>query len=237
MIFLLALFLSINSFGAQVRELQMKPTDVGVIHTAIGYSTVIQTPTKPLNVVLGDQASFRIEYINDSVTIKPLRPGKRSNLFIFTDKDRFNITLVSGPTPTVDYVVRIRRIFENPRATVIINKVSEKQGVVLTLLRSLRTDTSSFIDFQITNHSKVRKILKTEDFRFQMANVVVPIKGLFLESVTLEPNQTIDGSFSFKTPKNLFPCAIWIGFKSQKAIRFSFGVIRKGGAYALKGLD
>ena len=63
-------FLALNANSSSIKELLLQPSDVGVIHTARGFSTVVQLPSKPLNVVLGDQGVFRIEFINDSITIK-----------------------------------------------------------------------------------------------------------------------------------------------------------------------
>src|ERR1035441_4767317 len=117
MINLLFLLLSFAQ-ASQVKELKLKPQEVGIVNTAVGYSTVVQLSQKPLNVVIGDQSAFRVEFINDSITLKPLRPGAKTNLFIFTENDRFNLTIRVGKASAVDYVVRVRRIFSDPQNTV-----------------------------------------------------------------------------------------------------------------------
>ena len=78
------------------------------IRTSPGFSTILQFDAKPTSVVLGDQDSFKIEYVGNSLTIKPLREGVKTNLFVFTDYDRFNFRLVSGQS-NADYVVKVRR--------------------------------------------------------------------------------------------------------------------------------
>lgn len=235
---LFSVLISLQVTATPVRELLMKPSDVGVIHTSHGFSTVVQLPSKPQNVVLGDQAAFRIEFINDSITIKPLRSSAKSNLFIFTDKERYNLTLTSGPQSSVDYVVRLKRTFEDPRQTKTLNKQSIKLGLKLSLLKVTKSGTSSFVDFQILNTSKNKTILSPQNFRFLSQNTSQPIKGLFIEALQLEPGQSVSGSFSFTNLNFVLPYTVIVGIKDKKPIRFGFGVSNpKEAANAIKRMD
>ena len=98
---------SLHASAKPVREVESDENEVVLIHTAIGYSTVIQFHSKPLSAVLGDQDAFKIEYIGNSITLKPLLPHAKSNLFLFTEYDRFNCTLSTGDPAKVDYLVKL----------------------------------------------------------------------------------------------------------------------------------
>jgi hypothetical protein len=222
MIFALFLFLNSISPASSVRDLLLKPSDVGIIHTARGYSTVIQLQSKPLNVVLGDQSAFRIEYINDSITVKPLRSNSKSNLFIYTDKERYNLTVVSGSQAVVDYVVKLKRTFEDLKLIKPLNKHSENQGILLTLIKITSSGNTSFLDFQIRNNAKHKIIFTPENFRFLSMNKDLPIKGLFLEGGTLEAGREISGSLSLTNLKSLIPCTLLVGLKDTRPLKFSF---------------
>ena len=237
MIALLALFFAVPSYSSSVRELPLKPYDVGIIHTARGFSTVVQLPSKPLNVVLGDQGAFRIEFINDSITIKPIRSNARSNLFIFTEKERYNLTLASGAQSSVDYVVRLKRIFEDQKQIRALNKRAERQGLQLTLLKITKSGNSSFLDFQVTNKSRVKVTLNPENFRFLSHSVSEPIKGLFIEAVNLEPGQSITGSLSLSNLNSVLPCTVLVGIKDKKPIRFAFDNFHEEAKNAIKRMD
>jgi len=215
------LLLSQIASASLVKELKLKPKDVGIINTAIGYSTVIQLTSKPLNVVIGDQASFRVEFINDSITLKPIKPAK-TNLFIFTENDRFNLTVKTGQPGSVDYVVRLRRVFSDPKNSVVLNKIRIQHGVALVLHRMTLKDTEAFIDFTVQNNDTKTLSLNPELFRIVQNGIVKPIRSLYLASTELKTGRTTSGSLLFPATSFGQSLAIWVGFQRQKPIHFTF---------------
>lgn len=109
LIILAALFHASLCFSQNVRTLKITESEVAQINTALGYSTILQFDARPSSAVLGDQDAFKVEYVGNSITIKPLRGGIRTNLFVFTDYERFNFRLNSGTSTSVDYLVKISR--------------------------------------------------------------------------------------------------------------------------------
>jgi len=93
----------------KTRTISIGETDVSPIRTAMGYSTILQFDAKPTAAVLGDQDAFRVEYVGQSLTVKPLIRSAATNLFVFTDYDRYNFKLVTVGADTVDYIVKIQR--------------------------------------------------------------------------------------------------------------------------------
>lgn len=117
--FCLILF-SGGSLAAGVREVKVSGDAVIPIRTAPGFSTILEFPSKPISAVLGDQDAFKLEYVGNSITIKPIVERAKSNLFIFTEFERYNCKLSTVPQAEVDYIVRIKAkreqtpIGENP---------------------------------------------------------------------------------------------------------------------------
>jgi len=221
MIFLLLILTSFAN-ASPVKELPLKPGDIGTINTAIGYSTVIQLTQKPLNVVIGDQSAFRIEFINDSLTIKPVRPSAKTNLFIFTENDRFNLTIKDGVAAKVDYVVRLRRIFSDPRKAALLNDSRIAKGLKLTLIRISQRENGSFLDFTLENKRKKAVSISPENIRLVVSGNVRPINSLYIDHTLIKPSNVISGSLSAPSFGLKNTVTIWFGLPGEKPVKFVF---------------
>jgi len=102
-------FLSSLADARNVRQLYLSESDVAEVNTSLGFSTILQFDAHPSSAVLGDQDAFKVEYVGNSLTIKPLVAGAKTNLFVFTDYDRYSFRLKVGPASVVDYIVRVSR--------------------------------------------------------------------------------------------------------------------------------
>ncbi len=91
-IFLLVLSLSPSAW-AKVRKVEVTKDQVVTVRTVIGIATIIQVPDKPNSIVVGDLAGFKVEYLDQAITIKPLDGRARSNLYIYTD---FRVSMFSS---------------------------------------------------------------------------------------------------------------------------------------------
>jgi len=110
----------------QARTVALRDGDVAEVRTAIGYSTILEFETKPTSAVLGDQDAFKVEYIGSSLAVKPLVPSAKTNLFVFTDYDRFNLKLVTGSRDAGDYLVKIRQ-----KKAEVQSQAFESQGTLI----------------------------------------------------------------------------------------------------------
>lgn len=109
-IFLAVLCLFCGAIHAQTsRNLLLSDADVGEVRVALGYSTILQFDSRPTSVVLGDQDAFKVEYVGNSLTLKPVVSSSRTNLFVFTEYERFNFRLITGHPNAVDFAVRVKR--------------------------------------------------------------------------------------------------------------------------------
>jgi hypothetical protein len=221
MITLLLLYTNLVS-AAPIREIKVKPNEVATINTAIGYSTVIQFPQKPNNVVLGNLSAFRVEFIKDSITIKPNQSGATSNLFVFTENDRFNFTIRSGPISIVDYVIRIKRTFNDPEKTSEINAYRTQREVRFHLLKLIKKEGSTFIDFSIENLGKKNLNIEPELFRVTSKGSNKTIGSLYLSNDSVQGKELINGSIKIPGTESEKSLAFWLGFRNRTPLSFNF---------------
>lgn len=94
--------------SSQIRKVIVKEDDILTVKTALGIATIIQLPDPIQSAIIGDQSGFKIEYLDRAVTIKPLRWGAKTNLYLVTEKRRYNVKLHTGQQEVADYIVYVR---------------------------------------------------------------------------------------------------------------------------------
>lgn len=224
-----SLFLAVlttNAIAKPTRTLDLSEADVGQVHAALGYSTILQFDARPTSAVLGDQDAFKVEYVGNSLTIKPLVPGGRTNLFVFTDYERFSFRLITGASGQVDYVVRVKRK-RSKSASSFYEDISYGEDVPsekMTLLNvnraascrstSLVVDSLSYPKAKpwVVIHFAVSQGPKGNGFEFKPESLVVTngkelvaIETLYLETASIPANGAkIKGSLLVRreTPRN-----------------------------------
>ncbi|HAR43301.1 MAG TPA: hypothetical protein DCS07_11845 [Bdellovibrionales bacterium] len=199
---LFALVPMVGEAGLRVRHVEVKRDQIVVVRTALGVATIIQVPDKPNSVVVGDQAGFKIEYLDQAVTIKPLHSGAKSNLYIYTDWRRFNAQLVTGSEAEADYVVYLENARIAPEGSREAEKnLTKKESLGMKWTpyrRRMRSDELSFevrrlgqssdgllvIEFAITSSKPVS--VQPEWIWLTQAKAARPIQGLFLSTAELK---------------------------------------------------
>lgn len=94
--------------SASSRSVNLAEGETQTVKTALGFSTILKFNSKPTAVVLGDQESFKVEYVGNSLTVKPVRRAVTTNLFVFTDYESFNFKLIPNQQ-NPDYELKITR--------------------------------------------------------------------------------------------------------------------------------
>lgn len=77
------------------------------IFLRLNFSTIINFPVKPENVILGTKRMFSMEYIKNDLAITSLHPGAKTNLFAYMTGRRCGFRLVTSPTQH-DNLVNVR---------------------------------------------------------------------------------------------------------------------------------
>lgn len=198
-VLLLALLTASNAFSeSRVRRVAAQGDQIVTVRTAIGVATIIQVPDRPNSVVVGDQESFRVEYLDQAITIKPLRYGARSNLYVYTDWRRFNVQLVTGDEPRADYVVYLDQPKEKWKATKPSLKWTEYKAKLTNRAMSLdvkrlgRTnDGVLIVEFVLRGVKK--EVVRPEWLWLTQAGQTKPIHNLFLSRLNVEPGEPVQG--------------------------------------------
>lgn len=199
-IFLLAIFVSTLAIAdARVRRVAVIGDQIVTVHTALGIATIIQVPDRPNSVVVGDQDAFKVEYLDQAITIKPLSGGAKSNLYVYTDWKRYNVQLISGREVIADYVVYL----ENPKDN---TKVSKDSSITWTAFKnSLKNDNLKLevnrvgrakdgvllIEFLV--NSTTKEEVRPESLWLTQNGKTRPIQNLFLSATEVLPSSPVSG--------------------------------------------
>ncbi len=182
----------------QVRRLSVELDQIVTVRTALGIATIIQVPDRPNSLVVGDNEAFKVEYLDQAITIKPLHGGARSNLYIYTDWRRFNVQLVTGAESAADYVVYLEVPKEKSKET--------KPSLIWTKFRnSLKNDSVSLevdrlgrtrdgvlvIEFKLKGAKKEE--LDPKSFWLTQNGATVPIHRLLLSRLEVDTKTATEG--------------------------------------------
>lgn len=180
----------------RVRRVQAQNDQIVQVKTAIGIATIIQVPDRPNSIVVGDQSAFKVEYLDQAITIKPLQGGAKSNLYIYTDFRRFNVQLVSGGQAAADYVVYLENPKEKVKSFRLVWKPAKNflknESITFKTLRTAKTpDGILLVEFRVSSQ-------KSENFKadwiwLTQGLAAKPIHSLALSEQELGPKKTISG--------------------------------------------
>lgn len=189
-IILLALFLSPSVF-AHIRTVPLKKDELLNVRTALGIATIIQTPGVIQSAVIGDQSGFKVEYLDTAVTIKPLRYAAKTNLYLMTEKERFNIRLQTQNQDVADYVVYIKnRDTKRPLSWVRVMRTNSGDGITLTLHRFAKSnDGMLLLDGSLSFKRDVK--VKPDQFWLLQGAESKVIESLFLTELEAKKSGVI----------------------------------------------
>lgn len=188
---------SIPSFASErVRKIEVKTDQIVTIRTALGVATIIQVPDRPNSLVVGDQNAFKVEYLDQAITIKPLHGGAQSNLYIYTDYRRFNVQLVTTTESAADYVVYLENQKEKPKSAALgwrdFRNELKNESLVLETKRIAQTpDGVLLIEFEVRSSGKEN--FRAEWIWLTQNGVTTPIHSLALSSQEVSARSPIKG--------------------------------------------
>lgn len=151
-IYLWSFLLSQTSF-AHIKTIFPKNDEIILVKTSLAIATMIQFPdsTSVQFPIIGDQSAFRIETIDKGITIKPLRYGAKTNLYLFTNKTRYNFRLITAGQEQADYILYIKSS-ENTDSLnwKVIEKSAANKELKLTLHRvAVTKDNKILLDLSL----------------------------------------------------------------------------------------
>ena len=185
---------------ARVRTVEVKKDQIVTVRTALGVATIIQVPDRPTSLVVGDQTAFKVEYLDQAITIKPLHGRARSNLYIYTDYRRFNVQLLTTVEISADYVVYLESQNAKPVTKTNTSKdgwrayknVLRNDSLTLETKRvSKSTDGSLLVEFEVRGSGNEK--FRPEWLWLTQNGKPKPIQGIALSSQELKSSRPIKG--------------------------------------------
>ncbi len=182
--------------GARVRTVEVRKDQIVNVKTALGVATIIQVPDRPNSLVVGDQNAFKVEYLDQAITIKPLHGNARSNLYIYTDYRRFNVQLVTTSEPAADYVVYlispIEKLNTPPSGWRSYKNILKNESLTLETKRLANAlDGTLLVEVEI--RSSIKEKFSPEWLWLTQNGKPKPIQGLALSAQDVIAGRPIKG--------------------------------------------
>jgi hypothetical protein len=182
---------------ARVRKVEVPQDKIVTVRTALGIATIIQVPAPPTSIIVGDSSAFKVEYLDQAITIKPLRANAKSNLYIYTDWRRFNVQLVTGGETVADYVVYLEepepQTKSSPLRWTSLARSLRSDEITLAVHRAARTkDGRLLIEISIRVMAPVR--LNPEWIWLTQRGKPRPVQSLFLSQLDLSRAISANGT-------------------------------------------
>lgn len=201
--FFLILSLTPNSnANERIKHIQVKNDEIIKVHTSLGVATIIEVSDRPNSVVLGNQSHFKVEYLDQAITIKPLSSHSKSNLYIYTDYNRFNVELLTGSENLANYVIYLtpkkedlKKSIQNSikNKTKLIHKTMKNGELIFKLSKiGFLDDSKYFLEFTINSLKNIK--MKPEWIWVTQNRATRPIYELHLSSTDFKNKNVIHGS-------------------------------------------
>lgn len=209
-----------GSTGHQVRKLFLKPDEIAEVRTAVGIATIIQVPDRPTSVVLGDTNAFRVEYLDTAITIKPLNFSSKSNLYIYTEARRFNVSLLTSSQANADFIVYLKS--EKPIAPPLKEQWRKFEternngNLKLTVRRLGLVGNHLLIEFSLS--AKKDMTFSPEWIWLTQKGKTVPINGLNLSGTKLTSKNQINGGVVIRKEDVTNPAAFAFELRADSPI-------------------
>ncbi len=99
------------SSAHSARTLFLSDTDMGQLRLTPGRSTILSFPVRPTKVVLANNGSFKVEFIENDLAVSALKPQAQGNLFVYMEGRRFAFDLRTVNAQG-DEIVLVRDVIE-----------------------------------------------------------------------------------------------------------------------------
>lgn len=188
----------------RIRAVRVKRDEIVTIKTALNVATIVQVPDAPTSLVVGDSSAFKVEYLDQAITIKPLHSSAKTNLYIYTEYRRFDVSLVTVGEQSADYVVYLKQ-FQAPikPSQAIQWRSFDKKflfgKLTFRIKRLGRFGNTGLLEFEVSS-SSIAKI-DPGIFWLTLRGATFEIEKLVLSSIDVGPKHTSSGSISFKIDK------------------------------------
>lgn len=191
---ILSLVTTVAMANTRVRRVSVIGDQIITVRTALGIATIIQVPDRPNSVVVGDQEAFKVEYLDQAVTIKPLDSSAKTNIYIYTDWKRYNVELISGAGAVADYVVYL----ENPKEKIEASEIkwiefkrSFRNGDILLETKRVAKLKNGVLQIEFYLTSEKKQSIHPEWIWITQGGKTRPINNLILSTLEITPHTKV----------------------------------------------
>jgi hypothetical protein len=211
--------IALCAFAAKAQTINFQ--DIQHIHTALHHLTVIDLGEPIRFIAAADPDSFQIERAGDKVLLQPLKDATSTNLIVWTASRQVSYEL-DAPGDLTKMDVLVRNLPPSTRAATDATTANERQrtaaaattkailsaqdivveqpaksfgaGILISIVRVLRTSDGTYLQYTVVNHSTVPFRVTTPSVT-RLVATQIPVSLLALRNHELSP-QTLS---SFKT--------------------------------------
>lgn len=183
-------------FASPIRYAPLNPNGILNINTALGIATIIQLPEPIQSIIIGDQSGFKVEAIDKAITIKPLRWGAKTNLYLTTQKQRYNLRLHTERQETADFIVYV----QSPKEDLSVNWKAYRKKVLTEnfTFELLKVGQSQGGFILIIGEIKAKEYarIKPDQFWIYQNKKSKTMDGLYLSNTTMTSKNPIEFGIS-----------------------------------------
>lgn len=206
---------------AQIRKTTTKEDEILTIKTALGIATIVQLPEVVQSAIIGDQSGFKIEYLDKAVTIKPLRWGAKTNLYLVTASRRFNLRLVTGSQEIADYIVYLKKP-EPPKPETkwrAVSRSATQKNLKLTVVR-IGQSPGGFIliDALLGSTLSQRMAVKPESVWVKQSGNSKVVNSLFMSDSKVEKDKPLRLGISLAKSDLIIGKALVLEVNSEQSV-------------------
>ena len=220
---LLTSFEPTRASEARIRERIMKVDDILIVNTGLGIATIIQIPETIQSMIIGDQSAFKVEFVDRAVTIKPLRFGAKTNLYLITASRRYDLKLQSVTQDLADYVVYVKqaKIGEDVKWRPLVHN-GENDHIKFSINR-IGTTTDGFIVIEglLTSRNGEGSTFAPKDFWVLQSGQSRTINSLYLSDLNVSKGKPVVIGLSIAKSDLVSNVPIAIDLRADKKIELT----------------
>jgi hypothetical protein len=89
----ISILVSSMGFAKTARTIHLNDKKMETIRIVPGRSVILNFPTRPTKVIIGNQGIFAVEYVENDLAVSAIRSNSNSNLFVYLEGRRFGFDL------------------------------------------------------------------------------------------------------------------------------------------------
>ena len=195
---ILAIAAILSTYAGIVRILPTNDGKMEPVRLKVGNTTILRFVGKPHKTVLGNTRIFKVEFVENDVTIQPLGEAS-TNLFVYTKNGSYGFILTAKTFGEYDDLIKVHRKQKSGRY-LLTRKAKKAQKPTLSLtslkasLEGVTSPQKGMLEVSLKVSNKTTQKIPTGKIRLLVTfegKRLSPQKAYFKES-TLSPKETTD---------------------------------------------